>query len=174
MGGIKQEPGARIQKLGEASLQESSSYSSSSSSSIGFRSVMCDTQRPEGSRFVTRQLYRLAASGSRERFLASQLYRQHRVDGPKENSAWRNSRWAVNNHTLRSHSRTRTTTSTRTITILAATPLLAPGFWLLQASLTRSRFLARYERPEKRVNMTATESTMVPTSEAMVSAVGER
>jgi hypothetical protein len=62
--------------------------------------------------------------------------------------------------------------TTRTRTIHAATPL--PSSWLLHRSLTRSLFLARYERPENRVNMTATESTIVPTPEAMFSAVGER
>ena len=45
---------------------------------------------------------------------------------------------------------------------------------LLQRSLTRSLFFARYDRPEKRVNTTATESTPVPTPEAIFSAVGER
>ena len=45
---------------------------------------------------------------------------------------------------------------------------------LHQRSLTKSRFLARYERPEKKVNATATESTNVPIAEAMFWAVGER
>ena len=36
---------------------------------------LIDTQRLEGSRSVSWQLYRLAAGGSRERLLALQLYR---------------------------------------------------------------------------------------------------
>src|SRR5260370_4000415 len=44
---------------------------------------------------------------------------------------------------------------------------------LVHASLTKSRFLARYESPEKSVKTTATVSTAVPIPEAMRSAVGE-
>jgi hypothetical protein len=51
---------------------------------------------------------------------------------------------------------------------------ILPSSSHLQRSLTRSLFFARYDRPEKRVNTTATESTPIPTPEAIFSAVGER
>jgi len=81
---------------------------------------MCDTQHLEGSCFVTRQPYRLAASGSRERLLASQLC----DEGPKKCSTWLNSRLASHRRP-QTHPRTRTTTSTRMI--YGTAPLLAPA-----------------------------------------------
>ena len=47
-----------------------------------------DTQRLEGSRFVTWQLYGLAAGGSRERPLASQLYRLRLDRRTEEEQRW--------------------------------------------------------------------------------------
>jgi tetratricopeptide (TPR) repeat protein len=54
------------------------------------------TQRLEGSRFVTKQLCKLAASGSRERPSAVQFYRASADQQPSEQNLWVNAlRWVI-------------------------------------------------------------------------------
>jgi hypothetical protein len=136
-----------------------------------------DTQRLEGSRFgahlVTLATFvitliqpkRAKSSGSRERLLASQLYRL-RYDLETEKPALDPTiRWVLKHflgvgQAFRERGRERLKRQR------------AP--YLLQPSLTKSRFLARYERPEKKVNATATERTNVPIPVAMFWAVGDR
>jgi hypothetical protein len=83
-----------VRKTGarRAPQHKSSSYSSSSSSGLSARDVV-KAQRLEGSRFVSRQLYRFAASGSRERLFASQLYGLCLGSASKKSSLRRDPRW---------------------------------------------------------------------------------